>query len=94
MRRPCGSSRGSRRGRRFPPQALAIREKVLGTSHAEVGATLLEYAALLRQTNRKAEAVPLERRARGIFLELARHDPRQFTADRARLGPANLLATP
>jgi tetratricopeptide (TPR) repeat protein len=47
-------------------QALALLEKVRGPDHADVATCLENYAALLRQTNRPAEAEQLEQRARAI----------------------------
>ena len=43
-------------------RALAIREKVLGPEHPDVAAVRKNYAALLRATNRDAEAAQLEAR--------------------------------
>lgn len=42
--------------------ALAIRERALGPSSAELARTLHDYAVLLKHTNRQAEAEKLEAR--------------------------------
>ena len=47
-------------------RVIAIFEKRLGPDHPEVATTLENYAALLRKTNRAAEAAELEARARAI----------------------------
>ncbi len=53
-------------------QALAIRQKVLGPQHPAIALVLDNYSALLRQTDRAAEANELEIRARAIR---AKHEP-------------------
>ena len=47
-------------------RALAIREKALGPDHPNVALSLENYAALLRETGRGAEANKLEARAKAI----------------------------
>jgi len=47
-------------------RALAIYEKALGERHPDVATGLENYAALLRQTHREAQAAELEARARAI----------------------------
>ncbi len=44
-------------------RALVIAEKGLGPEHPRVATSLENYAALLRKTNRVAEAVEMEARA-------------------------------
>ena len=46
--------------------ALAIDEKALGPEHPGVARSLENYAALLRETRRSAEADKLEARAKVI----------------------------
>ncbi len=48
------------------PRASANAERALGTEHPDVVTVLENYAALLRQLNREAEAGALELRARTI----------------------------
>ncbi|MCG2727954.1 MAG: tetratricopeptide repeat protein [Candidatus Methanoperedenaceae archaeon] len=47
-------------------RALEIREKSLGESHPNVATVLENLAAILRKTNREAQAREMEGRARGI----------------------------
>jgi hypothetical protein len=47
-------------------RAIESREKVLGSNHPELAASLEGYAAMLRGAGRAAEAEPLETRARTI----------------------------
>lgn len=47
-------------------RTMAIREKVLGQAHPDVAATLEDYAALLRKTDRAPESARIETRARTI----------------------------
>ncbi len=47
-------------------RALEMREKALGPAHGDVAASLENYAALLRATNRPQEAVALDARAQAI----------------------------
>lgn len=47
-------------------QALDIRERILGKEHEDVATILVNYAALLRKTNRDEEAVKMETRAKEI----------------------------
>jgi tetratricopeptide (TPR) repeat protein len=47
-------------------RAIELREKVLGSNHPELAASLEGYAAMLRGAGRAAEAEPLETRARAI----------------------------
>ena len=57
-------------------RALMIREKALGPDQPEVVAQSLEtYAALLRQTGRKAEAARMEARAEAIRARRAKENP-------------------
>jgi len=43
-----------------------MEEQTLGSEHRAVVVTLADYAALLRKTNRNAEALVMEARARSI----------------------------
>ena len=45
-------------------RSLAIQEKALGPEHPDVATSLENYAALLRETGRTAEADKMEARAR------------------------------
>ncbi len=45
---------------------MAIDEKALGPEHPNVATNLENYAALLRETGRSAEADKLEARAKAI----------------------------
>ena len=56
-------------------RALAIREKALGPEHPDVAQSLENYAALLRDTGRGAEAVELEARATAIRAKHAEENP-------------------
>ncbi len=47
-------------------RVLAIREKALGKGHPLVAQSLANYAALLRETGRGAEAAKMEARAKAI----------------------------
>jgi tetratricopeptide (TPR) repeat protein len=47
-------------------RALAIHEKAFGSRHPDVATCLQNYAALLWQTNREAEAAEMGARARAI----------------------------
>jgi Tfp pilus assembly protein PilF len=47
-------------------RALEIKEKSLGKNHPNIATSLENLAALLRKTNREAEAQEMEERARGI----------------------------
>ena len=47
-------------------RALAIWEKALGPEHPNVATSLENYAALLRNMNREAEAVQMEAHAKAI----------------------------
>ncbi len=47
-------------------RALAIFENALGPEHPDVAASLENYAALLRETGRSAEAAKLEARAKAV----------------------------
>ena len=47
-------------------RSLTIVEKALGPEHPDVATTLDNYAALLRKTDRNAEADELEERTRAI----------------------------
>jgi tetratricopeptide (TPR) repeat protein len=60
-------------------RALAIQEKTLGPEHAKVADVLEGLAALLRRTDRTAEAEQLEARA---TLIRAKH-PQTFTGERS-----------
>ena len=51
--------------------ALTLQRKALGPDHPEVAESLEEYAALLKQTNREAEAAGLEAQARAIRAKLS-----------------------
>ena len=46
--------------------AFAIAEKVLGPEHPDVALILENYTVLLRETDREAEAVEMEARAKAI----------------------------
>ena len=54
-------------------RALAIREKALRPDHPDVAAVLENYAALLKATNRPAEADKLQQR--GDSIRKARSKP-------------------
>jgi tetratricopeptide (TPR) repeat protein len=56
-------------------RSLAIYEKALGSEHLGVVNGLENYAALLRATNRRAEAKELETRAKAIRAKHARDNP-------------------
>ena len=47
-------------------RVLAIREKALGPNHRDVATALENYAGLLYEMDRNAEAAKLEERARTI----------------------------
>ncbi len=47
-------------------RSLAILEKALGPEHPHVATSLGNYAALLRKTNREAEAARMEAHAKAI----------------------------
>ena len=47
-------------------RALAVREKALGPDHPDVANSLENYAALLRETGRGAEANKMEARAEAM----------------------------
>jgi len=51
--------------------ALALREKALGPEHPDVAQTRNNYVALLRATNRDAEAAQLEAQGKATY----RHYP-------------------
>ena len=54
---------------------MEIDEKALGPDHPNVATTLENYAALLRKTQRNAEAVKMEARARTIQAKHASENP-------------------
>jgi tetratricopeptide (TPR) repeat protein len=56
-------------------RSLAIYEKALGSEHLGVANGLENYAALLRATNRRAEAKELETRAKAIRAKHAQENP-------------------
>ncbi len=56
-------------------RALAILEKTLGPDHPNVAQSLENYAALLREINRKTEAAELEARAKAIRTKHAKENP-------------------
>ncbi|MBX9695500.1 MAG: tetratricopeptide repeat protein [Cyanobacteria bacterium] len=60
--------------------ALAIRERVLGPSSADLARTLHDYAVLLKHTNRQTEAEKLETRIHKIQSR-NRWVPRTFPPD-------------
>ena len=45
-------------------RSLAIQSKMLGATHPYTAGTMMQYAGLLRATNRKSEAARVETRAR------------------------------
>ena len=47
--------------------ALALRQAILAADHADVATSMVHLAALLVDTDRFDEALPLARDARGIF---------------------------
>jgi tetratricopeptide (TPR) repeat protein len=47
-------------------RSLRILENALGPAHPDVASVLLDYAGVLRKTNRTAEAEKLEARAKAI----------------------------
>jgi len=55
--------------------ALSVREKTLGPDHLDVATSLENYADLLRQTHRKAEATVMEARAKAIRVKYAQENP-------------------
>ncbi len=56
-------------------RALAIREEALGPEHPHVAQSLENYAALLRETGRDAEATKMEARAEAIRAKHAEQNP-------------------
>jgi tetratricopeptide (TPR) repeat protein len=54
---------------------LAITEKALGPDHPHVATTLENYALLLRQIERDAEAAKMEARAKAIRAKHAEENP-------------------
>ncbi|MCH8112183.1 MAG: tetratricopeptide repeat protein [Proteobacteria bacterium] len=56
-------------------RALAIVEKALGPEHPNVATSLENYAELLRNMNRKAEAARMEDRAETIRAKHAEENP-------------------
>ena len=56
-------------------RSLAIWERTLGPEHPNVAQSLENYAALLRETNREAEAARMEARAKTIRAKHARENP-------------------
>ncbi len=55
--------------------SLAINEKALGPEHPQVARGLENYAALLRKSNREAEATKIEARAKASRAKHARENP-------------------
>ena len=58
-------------------RALAIWEKALGPEHPSVATCLENYAALLKEMGRGAEAEPLEARAKAIRAKHAEKNPQK-----------------
>ena len=56
-------------------RSLTIRENALGLEHPNVALSLENYAALLRKTNREAEAARIEARAKAIRAIHAQKNP-------------------
>ena len=56
-------------------RSLTIVEKALGPEHPLVALSLQNYAALLRETNREAEAEKMEARAQAIRAKHAEENP-------------------
>ncbi len=56
-------------------RALAIREEALGPENPHVAQSLENYAALLRETGRGAEAAKRETRAEAIRTRHAEQNP-------------------
>jgi len=56
-------------------QSLVIFEKALGPEHPNMAQGLENYAALLRKTNREAEATRMEARAKAIRAKHTRENP-------------------
>ena len=56
-------------------RSLAIWEKALGPDHPNVATVLVNYASLLRKTDRVDEAVKLEARAKAIRAKHAEENP-------------------
>ncbi len=56
-------------------RSLAIREKALGPEHQLVAQSLENYAALLREIGRGAEASTMEARAEAIRAKRAQSGP-------------------
>ena len=55
-------------------RSLAIKEKALGPEHPNVAQGLENYAALLRETGRTAEADKMEARAKAIRAKRAKEN--------------------
>ena len=55
------------------PKAVETFEKAMGPSHPDLAECLDNYAGLLRETGRTAEAQALERRAEGIRQSQSKH---------------------
>ena len=60
---------------RLYDRALAIYEKAFGPEHPNVAASLANYAALLPEVGREAEAAGMEARAEAIRTKLAEETP-------------------
>ncbi len=56
-------------------RALAIREGTLGPEHPKLATSLENYAALLRETERKDKAEEMEARAKAIRAKHAQENP-------------------
>ncbi len=61
----------------FYKRALAIWEKALGPEHPDLATSLENYAALLRETGRNADASATEARAKAIRAKHAQDNPVQ-----------------
>jgi tetratricopeptide (TPR) repeat protein len=60
-------------------QAAAMAEAIYGPDHPYVGYYLANYAAILKQLNRKTEAAKAAKRANAILAQSARDNPTQHT---------------
>ncbi len=58
-------------------RSLAIREMALGPDHPDVAPSLENYAALLGEVGRTAEAEEMEARAEAIWAKHAQENPAQ-----------------
>jgi hypothetical protein len=62
-------------------EALAIRERSLGTNHPSVARWEMDYAAVLRKLHRKKEAGELEERAQVVLASAERESGDAYRVD-------------